>query len=122
VLLLLWILGTGVAALVFHVWAAAIAAGILLPAALVGDVAYLRLLVKGESLGQRRPHLPLGLSRAQQFAAAMVLIGVPVIVWRVVEDGWVAVAIYGPLLAVWVLWMVTLVRREGWRGQRASRD
>ena len=122
VLLLLWILGTGVAALVFHVWPVGIAACILAAAALAGDVAYLRVHVKGEPPARRRPHLPLELSRAQQFTAGMILIGVPLIVWRVIEDGWVAVAIIGPLLAIWVIWMLMLVRREGWSRQKASKE
>ena len=52
VLLLLWILGTGVAALVFDVWPVGIAVCILAAAALAGDVAYLRVHVKRE---QRSP-------------------------------------------------------------------
>jgi hypothetical protein len=120
--LLAWFVLLAALAAVFRVWAgflvAVFLALALFPQVFVGA----RAAVKGQPQPKARLYLPVSLSSAQQNVAAMILIGVPVIVWRVVEDGWVAVAIYAPLLAVWVLWMVTLLRREGWRGQKASRD
>jgi hypothetical protein len=120
--LLGWFLLLAALAAIFRVWAGFVVAVILALALFPQVIVAVRAAVKGQPQPKPRLYLPVSLSAAQQSVAAMVLIGVPVIVWRVVEDGWVAVAIYGPLLAVWVLWMVTLVRREGWRGQRASRD
>ena len=121
-LLVGWLLLLAAFAAIFHVWAVLIVAVILALAIFPQVIVAVRAAVKGQPQPKPRLCPPVSLSAAQQSIAAMVLIGVPVIVWRVVEDGWVAVAVYGPLLAVWVLWIVTLVRREGWRGERASRD
>lgn len=110
----------GVGALAFHVWGAAIAAGILAVTLLPQVVVGLTAALKRESQPEPRLYLPVRLSRAQQLGAAMVVVGVPLTIWRVVEDGWVVSIAAVPLLILGAAWLVTVVRREGWSGKKDS--
>ena len=115
-------LAAGGGALAYHVWGAAIAAGILALALLPQVMAGLTAALRGESQPQPRLYLPVGLPRAQRLAAGMVFVGVPVTVWRIVVDGWVVSAVAVPLLMLGVAWLVTVLRREGWSGERLDSE
>lgn len=120
--LLILFLALCVVALVFQVWGAAIAGALLalalLPQVLVG----LRAAIRGQPPPEPRLYLPFQLSRSQQFAAGMVLFGVPLAIWRVFEDGVIALAAIGPLAVLGVVWLAILVRREGWCGSETKDD
>jgi hypothetical protein len=111
----------GAAALAFGQWVVAAVAGVVVVVALPRDVADLRAALKGERAREPRRHLPLRLSRAQQHAAGMALIGGPVFAWRVFQDGWLAAAIIGPLVGIWLIWMVVLIRRDGWAAKKRTK-
>jgi hypothetical protein len=120
--LLIWLLALSVVALVFRVWGGAVAALLLALTLLPQVVTSLRATMTGQPLPEPRLYLPLRLSRPQQFATGMIVLGIPLTIWRVLEDGVVALAILGPLAALGVVWLTILIRREGWSGKKAARD
>ncbi len=114
-------LSAAAGALACRVWGAAIAAGVLALALLPQVTVGLAAALRRETAPQPRLYLPVGLSGTQRLAAGMVLVGVPVAVWRFAEDGWVALAVIGPLAAAGVIWLGMAIRREGWSGEKLDR-
>ena len=86
---------------VAHVWMGAVASGILLVALL--------------SLITRTPRL----SQAQQVAIGFLVVA-PILVWRVVMDRWLSVAIGGIFIVVYPAWLLWIIRREGWSGAKTG--
>ncbi len=121
VFLLLWILGAGAVALAFQQWVLAVVAGVIVVMALPANVADLRAAFREASAPPPQTRLRWRFSRAQQFAGGMAFVGGPLLAWRVIEDGWLAVVVICPLLAAWGVWMAVLIQREGWSGQKLNR-
>ena len=53
------------------------------------------------------------LSLAQRLSIGLAL-ALPLITWRVVEGGWLAAAIFLPLLTIPAAWLLLVLNKQGW--------
>lgn len=59
----------------------------------------------------------LSFSKAQQ-SAVVGFVLLSLLIWRIVEAGWLAAALGGPGFVAYVGWVVLVIRREGWSGEK----
>jgi hypothetical protein len=106
-------------ALVYHVWLGAFASAIL-------AIAFAPRALDAVTGGRRRRSwrevipVKVKLSRPQQILLGGVLVYIPLLVWRIVDGGWMAAAITGPFFLIYVAWFVYALRRDGWSPRDGS--
>jgi hypothetical protein len=110
--------GAAVGSIVFRLWLA-VGGDVLVILLLSPDVIEALSRKSHARLAEVRRAIPWPrLSRAQQMAIAIGLFMIPYGIWRTLSDGPVALAYAGPFVVLGLVWLVVVLRREGWSGKR----
>jgi hypothetical protein len=110
-----------VVAVIFRVWFGVLAGAGLAIGVLPAAWRHAGILLRGTRAEVKLPAISLRVSRAWQMALVGLLLLLPLVIWRITDDGRSALVIGGAAIAGYIVWFVRVLQREGWSGDLRGR-